>query len=305
LGINANETLSEIIKRSIEAEQLGLDYLWVSDVPMQRYSPVVASAIAAKTKRIQIGLGLISPLLHSPTQIANSYSTLVEVYGERFELCIGPGDKDQLRRVGVSLSHPMGITNYLVNARKQIAKTLRKNKVKGEIWLGAQGPKMLGIAHFFDGVLLNYANPDLIRWAVDKIGRVGKKEFEIGIYAPAYVYRDLNPKVYSSLRASSAVVALGAPDLILRRLGLYEQIVEGRNKLDSGSNIASILKDIPQKAFELFSIFKSSTELGSYLSEISKANIEHVVFIYPQNFSEKTVRELAQALKGYRKAPEK
>jgi hypothetical protein len=284
---------------------LGIDYLWVSDVPMQRYSPIVTSAIAENTKRIQIGFGLISPLLHSPIQIANSFSTLVEAYGERFELCIGPGDKDQLRRVGVSLSHPMGITNYLVNAKKQIAKTLRKSKVKGKIWLGAQGPKMLGVARFFDGVLLNYAHPDLIRWAVDKIGHVGKKGFEIGIYAPAYVYRDLNPKVYSSLRASSAVVALGTPNLILRKLGFYEQIVEARNKLDSGSNITSILKDIPQKAFELFSIFKSSTELGPYLSEISKMNVEHVVFSYPQNVSEKTVRELAHALKGYRQASEK
>jgi hypothetical protein len=80
-----------------------------------------------------------------------------------------------------------------------------------------EAAKMLGIAHFFDGVLLNYANPDLIRWAVGKIGRVGKKGFEIGIYAPAYVYTELNPKVHRSLQASSAVVALGAPNLILRK----------------------------------------------------------------------------------------
>ncbi len=305
LGVNANETLPEIINRSIEAERLGIDYLWVSDVPMQRYAPIVAASIAASTRKPKIGFGLISPLLHTPIQIANSYLTLVEAYGERFELCLGPGDSNQLKRVGISLSHPTGIANYLLNAKKQIAKTLSKNEIKCRIWLGAQGPKMLGIARFFDGVLLNYAHPDLIKWAVDKIGRVEKKGFQLGVYAPAYVHTDFNSEIYGSLRMSSAVVALGAPNSVLRNLSLYEQIAKARKILDSGSTISSIIDEVPQKAVELFSIFKASTDLEPYLSKISETNIEHVVFGYPQNFSEGTVRELAYSLKKYRQTSEK
>lgn len=301
LGVNANETVQEIVKKSVEAERLGIDYVWVADVPVQRYAPTVASAIAANTKKIRIGLGLLSPFLHVSVQIANSFCTLVEAYGERFELCIGPGDRDQLKRVGISLSHPMGIGNYLSKAKNQIEKTLRKNNVKSRIWLGAQGPKMLEIAQSFDGVLLNYAQPNLIRWAIDKIGQVKRKTFHLGVYAPSYVYRDFDSNSYNLLRISSAVVALGAPKTILKRLNLHEKILEAKNKLNAGFIIESILDGIPLKTIELFSIFKSSTELEKYLSEISKMKIEYVVFGYPQNFSEKTVIELAQALKSYRK----
>jgi len=70
LGVNANETITEIIEKSVEAERLEIDYVWVSDLLAQLYAPAVASAIAGKTRKIRIGLGLISPLLHTPNQIA-------------------------------------------------------------------------------------------------------------------------------------------------------------------------------------------------------------------------------------------
>jgi len=299
LGVNANETIPEINKKSVEAERLGIDYVWVSDVPVQRYAPVVASAIATNTKKIRIGLGLLSPFLHAPTQIANSFTTLVEAYGERFELCIGPGDRNQLERVGVSLSHSIGIRNYLLNAKNQIENTLRKNRIKTRIWLGAQGPKMLEIAKFFDGVLLNYSQPNLIKWAINNIGIVKKKTFQFGVYAPSYVYRGIDLNIYNLLRISAAVVALGAPKTILKQLSLYEKIRELKAKLDAGVIIESIINEIPQQTVELFSVFKSSTELEPYLSDLSKIRIRHVVFGYPQNFSDKTIWELAQALKDY------
>lgn len=95
LGVNANETVQEMIGKSVEAERLALDHVWIGDVPSQRYAFVVAAAIAEKTKKLTIGLGLLSPFLHSPDQITNGFLTLAEAYGNRFELCIGPGDRDQ------------------------------------------------------------------------------------------------------------------------------------------------------------------------------------------------------------------
>jgi len=301
LGVNANETIQEIVRKSVEAEKLGIDYVWVPDVPVQLYAPIAASSIAANTKKIQIGLGLLSVFIHTPVQIATSFSTLVEAYGERFELCIGPGDRNLLRRLGISLHHPKGVGNYLLNAKNQIKKKLQKNKVKCRVWLGAQGPKMLEISKFFDGVLLNYAQPDLIKWAVDKVGPVKNKDFQFGIFSSSYVYQDFDPKIYNLLRISSAIVALGASKAVLERLGLRETIVEGRKKLDKGTPITSIINHIPPKTIQLFSISKPSTELRKYLSEISKMKITHVVFGYPQNYSEETVRDLALALESRRK----
>ncbi len=300
LGMNANETVAEIIRKSVWAEKQGLDFIWVSDVPVQHYAPTAASAIAQNTKNLRIGVGLMSVFLHTPVQIANSLATLIEAYGERFELCIGPGDRNLLKSVGVPLSHPTGIANYLLDAKKQIVKTLRKSNLKPRIWLGAQGPKMLQKSKFFDGVLLNYARPDLINWAVDTVGPVRRKNFQFGVFQSSYVYSDFDPEIYSLLRISSAIVALGAPKSVLRNLSLIEEVAEAKKRLDSGNSFASVVNQISVKTVELFSIFKSSSELGKYLSELSKMGVDHVVFSYPQNFSEKTILELAQALKSHK-----
>lgn len=301
LALNANETISDIVRKSVLAERLGIDYLWVADSPMQLYAPAVAAAVANGTKRIKVGLGLVSPFLHSPVQIASSLSTLVETYGERFELCIGPGDGNLLKSVGVSLHRISGVANHLLSAKNQMEKGLRKNKVECKIWLGAQGPKVLRIARFFDGVLLNYAHQDLVEWAVDVVGSPKKKGFQFGIFAPSYIYTDFDPRIYQLLRIASATVALGAAETVLRKLNLYQEIAEAKRKLEAGAPITSVVQDVPLKTLELFSVFKPSTKMKGYLTEISNKKIEHVVFAYPQNHSEKMVQELAHALKDYRR----
>lgn len=304
LGMNANETVAEIVRKSVWAEKLGLDYIWVSDVPVQHYAPGVASAIAEKTKNIEIGLGLLSVFLHTPLQIANSLVTLLEAYGERFELCIGPGDRNLLNSVGVSLSHRAGVADYLLDAKKQIEKTLRKKKLKCRIWLGAQGPKMLDRSRFFDGVLLNYAQPDLVNWAINVVGHVKRKDFQFGIFSSSYVYSDFDPEIHNLLRISSAIVALGASKSVLRNLSLTKEIAEAKRKLDTGMSLTSVMNLVPIKTVELFSILKSSSDLPKYLSKMSKMKISHIVFGYPQNFSEKTIQELADTLKLTRKTCE-
>lgn len=296
LGVNVNETTAEIVQKSVYAEQLGIRYVWVADVPAQRYALAVASAIAAKTKALRIGLGLLSPFLYTPEQIANGFSTLLEAYGDRFKLCIGPGDKNQLQRVGVSLSHPLGIANYILNSKKKIEKRLRENRVQGEVWLGAQGPKMLQIARFFDGVLLNYASPELIKWAARKIGRVDEGEFQLGVYAPSYVHRSFKEEVYDLLRIASAVVAIGSPKTVLKKFNVFEKVAALKKKVEAGFILESIVEDIPTEIVEAFSICKPTAKLRTYISKLSQLGVKHIVFGYPQGFSKETIRDLAQPL---------
>jgi len=59
----------------------------------------------------------------------------------------------------------------------------------------------------------------------------------------------------------------------------------------------SVINCVPSKATELFSISRPSDKLKGYLAQLSATGVQHVVFSYPQNYSLKTVRELALALK--------
>ena len=297
LGVNVNETVRDTVEKSVLAERLGYDYVWVSDVPEQRYAPVVASAIAARTKRIKIGLGLLSPFLHSPLQICSSVITLIETYGDRFELCIGPGDRDQLKRIGIDLSKLGGISERLLAAKRDVGNILKKQGARCPILLGAQGPKMLGIARFFDGVLLNYGSPDLVRWAVDQIGPIEAQDFEWGVYALSYVYAKHDLKVHDLLRVSSAAVAMGASRPVLEKLNIYREVARMRRESEAGASLESFSDSVYARLVGFFSIHRHLSELDSYVARLSKIGIQQVVFGYPQDFSRVTVQQLSRALR--------
>lgn len=296
LGVNANEPLHDIVKKSIAAETLGFGYLWISDSPVQLYAPVVASAVASKTAKIRIGLGLISTLLHSPNQITNFLTTLSDAHGNRFDLCVGVGDRRQLSRVGVHTINIRNLPLKVLEAKRRITSRLQEEGVRAKIWLGAQGPKMLGIANNFDGVLLNYSNPEMIGWAIKKAGLRRKPRLTIGTYSPSYVHLKPDPSVFQMAKASSAVVALGTANSVLKKFGLYEKMQKARKMAVVNLTVKDILAEVPDEVVEAFSITMTASSLGRYLTKVKRFGVSHVVFAYPQNYSVRTIRELARAL---------
>jgi len=295
VGLNAYETVEEIVDKCVEAERLGLDYIWIGDSPPHLYCPSVAAAVASRTKKIRIGLGLLSPLLHTPDQISGGIIPLIEAYGDRFEICLGVGDRSQLLRAGVD-TRLAKVWNYVLKAKRKIARSFRASGAATKIWLGAQGPKMLAASRSFDGVLMNYASPRMIKWAIDKVKPVARKDFDFGIYAPSYVYRKWSPQAYRLLRVASAVVALGAPRAVLDEFGFSKRLRRAKKEHESGLRIESVVKHVPAEVVDSFSIYTRSSRLRSYLSELGDLGISHIVFGFPQNLSKITIRDLASAL---------
>lgn len=296
LGVNANETLSSIVEKSMAAETLGLKYVWIADSPVQLYGPVVAFAAAARTSRIRIGLGLMSVLVHTPRQIADAMATLCHAYGDRFDLCIGVGDRKQLNQVGVYPEKINNLPHFVLKAKQEIASHLDNARVGAKIWLGAQGPRMLGIAKNFDGVLLNYSNLEMIGWAIAEARLRGKRGFRIGIYSPSYVYVRRQRGVQRLAKVSSAVVAVGATTTLLRKFGLHEKLRRARELAKASPTIEAILHAVPHEVVKDFSITMQAAHLPSYIVKLKGLGVSHVVFAYPQNYSVETVRELGKAL---------
>jgi hypothetical protein len=192
--------------------------------------------------------------------------------------------------------------HYFKNVKLQIKTMLKKEGVSCRLWLGAQGPKMLKTAACFDGVWLNYAHPNEVKWAIETVKAHRRNDMQFGVYVPSYVYRDFDPQVGMLLEMSNAVVALGASDAVLQRLNLYELIKEGKHRLKEGATVKSVLQYVPSKATDLFSISKRSDKLKGYLAELSNIGVQHVVFSYPQGYSLKTITDLAIALKRQHQA---
>ena len=298
LALNVNENTLEVQAKSHQAERCGLDYVWISDSPSQRHAPVVASAVASATEHIRIGLGLISPFLHTPQQIASSLTTLMESYGARFDLCIGPGDREELHKVGVDLDNIHHVPSRLLSSKEEISEILRKRKLESKIWLGAQGPKLLRIASSFDGVLLNYSSPEMVQWALENIREAkGSVPELVGVFAPSYVYRDFNPEIHKILRYASATVALGASDAVLENFSLLKSLEPARRDLQKRTLDSSMLELVPTNVIDKFSIFKRQHELPQYVLELERLGVRYIVFSYPQTYSAKTIEELSEALR--------
>jgi len=297
LSLNANDSVPTTLIKSREAERLGLDCVWLPDLPSQRYAPVVSAAVASVTHKIQIGLGLMSPFLHTPPQIASCLTTLIESYGARFDLCIGPGDRDELHRAGVDLKSISGIPQHLINSKTEISKRLSSRGLDCRIWLGAQGSRLLEISPFFDGLLLNYASPEMIEWALKTIQAHGKMPDRVGVFAPSYVHMSPEPEILRMLEFASAIVLLGASKAVLKQFSLLESVEDARRELQSKQLESSILKMLPPDLAKKFSIFKRRDELPDYLDQLQRLGVEHVVFSYPQGYSIETMKELAEGLK--------
>jgi hypothetical protein len=302
VSFNCNDSISDSVKKSIELERLGLDYVWVSDLPSQRYAPAVCAAIAQVTSKIRIGLGLISPFLHKSQQIASSLTTLIESYGPRFDLCIGPGDRDELYKVGIDLKDHKNIVQSLLNSRKEISTLLQKRGIESRIWLGAQGPKLLRLVSSFDGVLLNYSSIEMVKWAL----KIIKEEdidlpISIGIFSPSYVYKKINPKIQNMLHYASAVVALGTSKVVLKEFQLDQDLEPAIIEYRSKSLDESVLSLIPQDIIKKFSIFISQDEIPKYINELKNLGVEHVAFSYPQGYSIETIKELSEGLSRLQK----
>lgn len=298
LGLNINESLIDVARKSIVAEGLGFDYVWISDSPSQLYGPIVAAVVAAKTFEIKIGLGLMSPFLHSPKQIAAAVNTLVDAYGPRFELCIGAGDRGQLEHVGIQLIRGEELTSKMVEAGEEIASILSKADCYEKIWLGAQGPMMLRIAKAFDGVLLNYSKPEMIEWAIREAGVA--RNFKIGAYVTSYVYSTPKPSIRKLAKGSAAVVALGASNGVLKRFGLYHKLRNARKMAEAAPIVEKILSQVPDEVMDDFSITMRISQLPMYLTQLKRLGVSHVVFGYPQNRSMQTVKELGRAISKLR-----
>ena len=93
-GGTQEEAFSETFELVDLAEEMGLDTVWLAESHFNQNRPlsaqlVIASAIAARTKRLRVGTAVqVLPLVH-PLRIAEEAATVDQISEGRFELGIG------------------------------------------------------------------------------------------------------------------------------------------------------------------------------------------------------------------------
>jgi 5,10-methylenetetrahydromethanopterin reductase len=194
LRLNNDLPIGSYVEMAQVAEEAGFDQFWVSHDLFLRSSPVILTAVALATSRIEVGTCILNPYTLHPAEVAMVAATLDEVSGGRFNLGIGAGAAEFLKWLGNPRAHPIAVTrDAIVSIRAVLAGGRapaweeeaylrfgdRHRARRIPIYLAALSPRMLRLAgELADGVLPllfppeHYATVEpLIRQGAERAGR--------------------------------------------------------------------------------------------------------------------------------------
>lgn len=281
LALNVGEGLDEARKIASLTVGSKITRVWVSYSLRGRDPFEAASNIAETNNELRIGIGALSPYIYTVDEIKNRMLGLVERYGERFDLCLGLGDKRVLEDLGHRISHSAFLT-LLLSALRSLERDLSQRGVK--IWLGAQGSRTLSLAAHFDGVLLNHCSPEAVKWALEKMGPA-KGCKKIGVSAPSYIYKDFDVNLFSCVRRAALKILLGATRKLVRELNLEAEYHRARNYFKSLPQEGKEDEAASDDLVKSLTITMPVSELSNYITSLRELGVTEVVFGYPLSIS--------------------
>ena len=192
------------------AEARGFEYGWVFDTHVLFREPYpLLTLMAVNTERMRLGTCVTNPGTREPSVTASALATLNEISSGRMDLGIGRGDSAR-RVLGkppitiASTEEAIRVIRDLVEGRSVTYEGTELNltwtgKWKLPVWAAGYGPMALSMAgRVADGVILQLADPDLIRWFAGQVreaaAAAGRDPAAIKIQAAAPLYlgpRDL------------------------------------------------------------------------------------------------------------------
>ena len=180
-------SIDRILSLTEQAESSGFAYAWMfaSHVIWKEPFPLLA-LMASRTSGIRLGTCVTNPAVRDVTVSSSLFATLNIASRGRMELGIGRGDSS--RRVLGKKPTTLETLEEFVRVFRNLnaGKTVDLDGVptrfpwsSGEVprvWVAGYGPKALRTAgRIGDGVILQFADPDLIEWCLGFV-REGAEE---------------------------------------------------------------------------------------------------------------------------------
>jgi probable F420-dependent oxidoreductase len=226
-------SIDRIVSLTRQAEASGFSFGWMFDSHVIWKDPFpLLTLMAANTKNIRLGTCVTNPAVRDVTVSASLFATLNLASHGRMELGIGRGDSSR-RVLGKKPTTLETLEEFVrvfrnLNAGKTVdldGVPTRFPWANGEVprvWVAGYGPKALRTAgHIGDGIILQFADPDLIDWCLGFV-REGAKEsgrdfskIEVMSAAPVWESDDL-ATARERVRWFPALVSNHVMDLVSR-----------------------------------------------------------------------------------------
>ncbi len=233
ITIKPDISVERIVGLARQAENAGFGYGWIFDSHVLWMDPFPLLALmGANTKNMRLGTCVTNPAVRDVTVASSLFATLNLATHGRMQMGIGRGDSS--RRVLGKKPTTLENLEEFVRAFRELnaGKTIQHEGVSARfpwasagvppVWVAGYGPKALRTAgRIGDGVILQFADPDLIDWCMGFV-REGAREagrdpakIEVMSAAPVWVSDDL-ALARERVRWFPALVANHVVDLVSR-----------------------------------------------------------------------------------------
>jgi probable F420-dependent oxidoreductase len=221
-----------VVALTRQAEFAGFAYAWSFDSHLLWLEPYpLLTLMAVNTQRMRLGTLVTNPIVRDATVTASLLATLNVISNGRMDLGIGRGDSSR-RVMGKKpatmerLEEAVRVIRTLTRGEEILydGSPIRMPWAKGyvPVWVAGYGPKVLRLTgRIADGVILQFADPDLIRWCLGFVREGAEEagrdfsEIQVMSAAPVWVSDDLSV-ARERVRWFPALVSNHVVDLISR-----------------------------------------------------------------------------------------
>jgi len=210
ITIKPDMTVQRIVALIRQAEEAGFEYGWIFDSHVLWLEPYpMLTLMAANTNNMLLGTCVTNPATRDITVTSSLFATLNLISGGRMQLGIGRGDSSR-RVLGKKPVTCAQLEKSIEDFRKlaggneahydgQAARLTWATGGVPPVWVAGYGPKVLELAgRVADGVILQFADPDLIEWCVGFVKKGAEaagrdwRDIEIMSAAPVWISQDMN-----------------------------------------------------------------------------------------------------------------
>ncbi|MSP51852.1 MAG: LLM class flavin-dependent oxidoreductase [Alphaproteobacteria bacterium] len=315
VGFSSHHRIADLVDYAVIAEAEGYDSFWIGERYYARGMYTVATMVAQATKRLALGLGIVSPFTRHPALIAMETAALDEVAPGRVILGLGVAQISAERqgladtKPAISLKEAVAILRSMLAGEATQADgrffTLRSPgaqlvgatpRPSLPIYLGAMGPKSLQLAgRVADGVVLGmFATPGFVRYARGEIEKglvaAGRTwaDFQLVSYVTFAVDKDsaraknaVRPQMigYLSERSSRTAARPGSPRLAHSGLDMdaFTGVkAEVTRYVDAGS-LDLAAQAIPDALVDTLVVAGDPDECRERLAAYALAGVDHLV----------------------------
>lgn len=242
------------------AESLGVRSLWLYDTHRTRPDPYPHLAlVASATRHLCFGVCVTNPVTRSPAVTGLLMATLQRMSGGRAELGLGRGDAS-VYAMGERPATLDGLRAAIARFRAEVAGVAEgwRPSTPVPVWVGTYGPRGLRLAGAVaDGVILQFAHPDLVAWARDLVHEgareAGRAPASVRLMCAAPAAVDCSPdEARQRTRWFSRMIAADVAPLVNAHVSALPVFAPwARRYLDADSGARAAVADEMSEAFAL------------------------------------------------------